>query len=111
MVDDDSIEFQSPITLDRVLFAGRRRLGLSQREFAEELSDKYHQIDHIVYSKIENARIDIRLGEWDWLIPKFSSWLQIDQHWLESIRQQTEVKPLTLDGPALITYARKFEVK
>ena len=107
MVSDD-VELQSLITLDRVLLASRRKLRLSQRELAEELSDKAHQIDHVVYSKIENARIDIRFADWDWLIPKLSRWLQIDCRWLEAIRQQTNVKPLSPDEPAFITYTRKI---
>ncbi len=107
MINDD-VELQSLITLDRVLWTGRRKLGLSQREFAKELSDKVHQIDHSVYSKIENARIDIRFAEWDWLIPKLAQWLQIDYRWLQSIRQQTNVKPLSSDTPAFVTYARKL---
>lgn len=107
MVDQDT-EFQCLITLDRVLFAGRRKIGLSQRELAEELSGRTHQIDYILYSKIENARIDIRFAEWNWLIPKLARWLQIDQRWLESIRQQTNVKPFTSDTPAFVTYARRI---
>lgn len=107
MVHDDAVELQSLITLDRLVYAARRRTGISQRELAAKLSDGAHRIDHIICSKIENARIDIRLAEWDWLIPKLSNWLRIDCRWLEAIRQQTEVKPLSLDGPAFITYARQ----
>lgn len=108
MLEDDNPEQQSLITLDRLMFARRRRLGLSQREFAVELSDKVHQIDYITYSQIENARIDVRVSDWDWLIPRLAKWLQIDLHWLESIRQQTPVVPIT-ESPAFITYARKRE--
>lgn len=96
----------SSLTMDKVLFAARRKLGLSQREFALELSDKLRQIDHIIYSQVENARIDIRQPEWDWLILRLNKWLQINPSQLEIIRQQTEVVPLT-ESPAFITYARQ----
>jgi len=108
MIDDDNNEMQSLITFDRVLFGGRRKIRLSQRELAVELSDRTHQIDHITYSKIENARIDIKSSEWDWLIPKLSYQLQIDKLWLQSIREQTAVKRISPNSPTLITYARQL---
>ena len=111
MIDDDNKDMQSLITFDRVMFANRRKLRLSQKEFVVELCDRNHEIDYVTYSKLENARIDIRFPEWDWLIPKLSRHFQIDLLWLQSIRQQTEVKTnLPDDSPAFITYARHPEI-
>lgn len=109
MIEYNPTELKS-LTMDKVLFASRRKLGLSQREFAIELSDKSHQIDHVVYSQIENARIDIRQPEWDWLIPRLNKWLQINPSQLQTIRQQTEVIPVT-ESPAFITYVHQLQGK
>ena len=108
MVDDDNNKMQSLITFDRVLFASRRKLRLSQKEFVLQISDRLHQIDYSTYSKIESAQIDIRFSEWDWLIPRLSNQFQIDRLWLQSIREQTEVKPVSLNSSQThTTYVRQ----
>jgi transcriptional regulator with XRE-family HTH domain len=77
------------ITLGRLIWIGRRNLGLSQRELAAELKI----IDYILLSKIENDRIEIRGSDYDFLIDFLVEFFKLDREYVETIRQQTEPEP------------------
>lgn len=110
------------ITLGRVVVAARRRRGLSQSELAmvletrmllrialytsrtlgedsapsfADLSNSF-EFDFRHLSKIENDRVDVRDRAFDCFIYCFAEWADISIEWLETIRQQTEAKPLDL---------------
>lgn len=105
------------ITLGRVVVAARRRRGMSQRELAmvletrillrlalytsrksEESAPSFADLsngfkfDFRHLSKIENDRVDVCDRSFDCFIHCFAEWADISIEWLETIRQQTEVK-------------------
>lgn len=109
------------ITLGRVVVAARRRRGMSQRELAmvletrillrlalytsrksEESAPSFADLsngfkfDFRHLSKIENDRVDVCDRAFDCFIYCFAEWADISIEWLETIRQQTEAKPLDL---------------
>jgi transcriptional regulator with XRE-family HTH domain len=86
-----------PITLGRVIIAARRNQGLSQRELAMLLSAKIgSEFSFVELSKIENDRLDVRDLKYNKLIQCFCDLFDIDRHWVEQIRNQTEPQPLDL---------------
>lgn len=87
------------ITFGRVLWRGRRDLRIPQRKFCELLKSKYSiDIDHYLLSKLENNHVDIKLPEYDALVKAVAEIFSLDISWLETIRQQTEVRELDLSG-------------
>ena len=91
------------ITLDRLIRASRRRLGISQKELSEMLS-YYSPISYPELSRIENNRIDVSERNYDWLILAISEIFVLDRKWLEQIREQTEPQPLHLEANTFTTF-------
>ncbi|MEG4397338.1 hypothetical protein [Microcoleus sp. BROC3] len=91
---------QSKITFGKTVKNARQEYGFSHKDLCKLLvipSDDFETVDRCLLSKIENNRIDIRSGEYDWLIPAIARIFALDILWLEQIRQQTEVEPLDLE--------------
>lgn len=79
------------ITLGRILIAARRNQGLSQRELAQLIAERFAvKINFIELSKLENDRFDVRDRNYDWLVDCFCELFEADREWVELIRQQTE---------------------
>lgn len=94
----------SKLTFGRILRACRRTNLIdgsepSQREFCQILKQQYSlNIDHYLLSKLENNHINIKLPEYDALVKSIAEIFSLDISWLETIRQQTEVRELDLSG-------------
>lgn len=85
------------ITLGRLIWIGRRNLGLSQRELAA----KIETIDFILLSKIENDKIDIQGSDYDFLVDFVVDFFCLDREYVETVRRQTVVEPAPQGVPVL----------
>jgi len=82
------------ITLGRIVRVARKSQGLSQRELAAMMANRFAvNFDFVTLSKIENDRLDVRDRSYDWFIHCFAELFDCDINWLQEIRQQTELKP------------------
>ncbi|MBD1995178.1 helix-turn-helix transcriptional regulator [Leptolyngbya sp. FACHB-541] len=83
---------QNAVTINRTFKNARRKLRLSQREFAAQL-----QVDFVWLSKLENERLPVPENHAVImaLLPKLAAIAKLDLEWLQSLKlyYQTESSP------------------
>ncbi|MFB2970404.1 hypothetical protein ACE1CD_15635 [Aerosakkonema sp. BLCC-F183] len=98
------------ITLGRIVVSARKSQGLSQRELAELMANRFAvKFDFCELSKIENDRLDVRDRNYDWFIHCFCELFEVHRNWIEQIRQQTEPQPLDLTKAVFPVYLHDID--
>lgn len=99
------------MTLGKAIREARRQHNMRMEDLCKELTlpsedEEFITADLTLLSRIENSRVDVRLPEFDWLVPRIAAIFHLDTVWLNALRQQTEVEPPT----SLEEAVRKFPI-
>lgn len=92
MTDKPIIVAHMKTTLGKTIRTARKWHRYTYRALCEILSYEGQSIDRNLLWKIECDLVDLRSSEYDWLVWRLAVVLDLDETWLETLRQTPEVR-------------------